>query len=204
MSSKFWANDLSSFITPDNYFQVIPTGEMKFEEQLNAACRLSLYYSLIVAFGKRDLNAFAVALIVFAITYYLYYNRNPNNYKKEIERYMGIAYDKPTQSYCYKPTKQNPFMNVSYNDIKDFPNRPSACRITQPSVKKTVNNLFNEGQYHEVDDIFGRKTSSRQFVTNPITTIPNDQEGFAKWLYGTNKPTCKEGNGSQCILYAGR
>jgi hypothetical protein len=32
----------------------------------------------------------------------------------------------------------------------------------------------------------------------PSTTIPNDQTAFAKWLY-LSPPTCKEGNGAQCV-----
>ena len=40
--------------------------------------------------------------------------------------------------------------------------------------------------------------SSRQFYTNPSTTIPNDQEAFAKWLYYNPEKTCKEGNGLEC------
>ena len=38
----------------------------------------------------------------------------------------------------------------------------------------------------------------RQFIVNPIRTIPNKQMEFAKWCYGRPK-TCKEGNGLQCV-----
>ena len=31
----------------------------------------------------------------------------------------------------------------------------------------------------------------------PGRSVPNDQGGFAKWLYAT-PPSCKEGNGLQC------
>ena len=45
---------------------------------------------------------------------------------------------------------------------------------------------------------FGRNISSRQFYTNPSTTIPNDQESFAKWCYG-DMPSCKDGQ--NCLRY---
>ena len=45
--------------------------------------------------------------------------------------------------------------------------------------------------------MFLRNNSQRQFVTNPSTTIPNDQSKFASRLYGTPK-TCKEGNYTNC------
>jgi hypothetical protein len=50
-----------------------------------------------------------------------------------------------------------------------------------------------------VDDLFNRNTSQRQFYTTPVTTIPNDQTGFARWLYKLPE-TCKE-NQSNCLKY---
>ena len=49
-------------------------------------------------------------------------------------------------------------------------------------------------------DIFNKNITQRQFYTMPVTTIPNEQTKFANWLYAT-PPTCKEGNGDQCVKY---
>lgn len=200
-NSRFWADDVSSFITSENYFHIIPTNEMAFEDQLNAAARFSLYYSAVISFVKRDLNAFAIAFIVFVATYILHTQKQKQvRGKRQVEDFIGVRKQPHNNDYCYKPTVNNPFMNVSYVDTKEFSNRPRACNLSNPSIKKKVNNLYNQGQYHEVDDIFGRKTSSRQFYTNPITTIPNDQASFANWLYNVPGKTCKEGNGKQCAF----
>ena len=56
---------------------------------------------------------------------------------------------------------------------------------------------FEHNVYRDVDDVFDRRSSSRQFFTTPNTTIPNDQSGFAKWLYERG-PTCKDGDGDVC------
>ena len=65
-------------------------------------------------------------------------------------------------------------------------------------LKKQVRNNFNNNLYRDVNDIFGKNNSQRQFMLNPIQTIPNNQNDFARWCYG-RPPTCKEGNGNQCI-----
>ena len=48
-----------------------------------------------------------------------------------------------------------------------------------------------------IESLFNNKSSQRQFYTLPSTTIPNDQGGFANWLYNRG-PSCKQGNGDQC------
>ena len=58
-------------------------------------------------------------------------------------------------------------------------------------------NIFNDSLIRDVDDLFERFNSQRQFYTVPGNSIPNDQDTFAKWLYARPK-SCKEGNGLQC------
>ena len=57
---------------------------------------------------------------------------------------------------------------------------------------------FNTDLYRDSTDLFDTKNAQRIWYTTPVTSIPNDQESFANWLYKT-PPTCKEGNGAQCI-----
>ena len=75
---------------------------------------------------------------------------------------------------------------------------PKSCpSYNNVGVQRRVEELFNEDLYRDVNDIFGKNNSQRQFYSVPGNTIPNDQGSFAKWLYQT-PPTCKEGNGLQC------
>ncbi len=96
---------------------------------------------------------------------------------------------------CTRTTVENPFMNPSIVDIQYNSNRPAACDIDK--VKDRVENNFKKRVFKDVNDIWGKDYSAREFYTVPSTTIPNDQEGYAKWLYGT-PATCKEGNGLEC------
>ena len=97
---------------------------------------------------------------------------------------------------CTRPSKNNPFMNVTMNELATNPSRPKACPINS-KVKHTMKNYFDHNLYRDVDDIFHKKASDRQYYTMPSTEVPNDATAYANWLYGTKK-TCKEGNGTQC------
>ena len=93
-------------------------------------------------------------------------------------------------SECTPPSKNNPFMNVLMSDYTTQPEKPEAC-ATDSDIKKLINENFDFNLYKDTDDLFDRKNSQRQFYTNPSTTIPNDQDSFAKWLF-KSQPTCKE------------
>lgn len=109
---------------------------------------------------------------------------------------MNMMKDIHTNKKCQKPSPSNPFMNVLLTDYVSNPKRPTACRMNN-AVKKQVNKFFDENLFRDVDDIFHKNASDRQFYTTANTAIPNDQTAFAKWLYQTG-PTCKEGNGDKC------
>ena len=91
------------------------------------------------------------------------------------------------------PTARNPFMNVLLDEIKYNPSRPDAAPVNMPAVKQTLNDYFRVQWFSDPTDVFGKNQSQRQFVTQPSTTVPNDQGAFADWLYRIPGKTCKEG-----------
>jgi hypothetical protein len=109
-----------------------------------------------------------------------------------------------TSSNCTGPTIDNPFMNVTMKDYMNLDengtilDRQPACDSNDPDIKKQVDDYFKNNLYMDIDDVFGKMNSQRQFYTNPSTTIPNNQDEFAKWLYKTPE-TCKEN--SECLRY---
>ena len=113
---------------------------------------------------------------------------------------------KESQKNCVAPTIDNPFMNAT---MKDFLNvdpvtnrivdRPEACDTNDVEIKKQIDSSFNNNLYKDVNDVFGKMNSQRQFYTMPSTTIPNAQDDFAKWLY-LNPKTCKEDQ-DFCLKY---
>ena len=83
-------------------------------------------------------------------------------------------------------------MNVLLTDYKFNPNRKKACtRREDALIKQKIESKFDKYLYKNVDDIYNKGNSQRQYFTMPYTTIPNNQEDFAKWCYN-QKPIKKE------------
>lgn len=92
----------------------------------------------------------------------------------------------------------NPFNNVLVNEIAYAPTRAEAPDITSPQAKIALDDFFRVQWYSDPTDVFGKSQSQREFVTAPVTTIPNDQGSYQDWLYRIPGKTCKEGNAKAC------
>lgn len=97
------------------------------------------------------------------------------------------------------PTSRNLFMNILLDEIKYQPNRPPAAPVDDPSVKQVLDDYFRIQWHSDPTDVYGKKQSQRQFITQPSTSIPNDQGAFANWLYKIPGKTCKEGGRQACL-----
>lgn len=98
---------------------------------------------------------------------------------------------------CRKPTKDNPFMNPSVMDFNE-PNVPMACNADDEDIADEIPLKFNEDMYRDLEDVYNRKNSQRQFFTTHHN-IPNDQEAFARWCYKM-PATCKTDQ-TRCLRY---
>lgn len=114
----------------------------------------------------------------------------------------------PNESEVFdSPTPLNPFSNVMITDYDYNPHKKPAG----PSYNENVNDDIltqakqlvmnaNPDQPNIADKLFRGlgeemefEQSLRQFTSNPSTTIPNDQKGFAEFCYG-GMISAKEGN----------
>jgi len=173
-----------------NFF---PSYDMTFKQKLLALANLIIFISFITSLIFRDISFLLFGLIVVLLLYYvyLYNNQSKKNLKEQLDnKSRAIINDK----YCIKPNKDNPFMNTN---IFKNDNNIKACNIDNINIKKQIDKFFKDTVYKDVNDIYDRHYSQRQFYTIPSTTIPNDQEAFSLWLY-SRKKTCKENNGNQC------
>ena len=97
------------------------------------------------------------------------------------------------------PSSRNLFMNVLVDEMKYNPHRPEAAPVGNPTVKQTMDDFFRVQWFSDPTDVFGKSQGQRQFVTQPSTTVPNDQGSFADWLYKIPGKTCKEGGREVCM-----
>jgi len=104
-----------------------------------------------------------------------------------------------SKPYTTEPSARNPFMNVLIDELKYNPGRPRAASVLDPTVKVQLDDFFRTEFFSDPTDVFGRKQSQRQFITQPATSIPNDVDSYQNWLYKIPGKTCKEGNPEACV-----
>lgn len=102
---------------------------------------------------------------------------------------IGLAQAKRTH-----PTPANPFMNVLLTEIGDNPYRSPAASVQSENVKAELDTYFQTMFASDPGDVFNHTQNQRAWVAMPCTTVPNDQESFANWLYRVPGQTYKEGN----------
>jgi len=106
-----------------------------------------------------------------------------------------VRVDPKTNQICKVSTPDNPFGNTLPGDNEVL----NATPICDPSAhKQTIEANFDKGLFNNLDDIFQRNNSQRQFVVNPSTTVPNDRESFMTWLWETPF-VCRDGDMDACF-----
>ena len=196
-----WFKDPAAFMRNERLSKFIPEAHSPLPDQLNAILRFALYYGAFIFVFRRSYAAVYVPLVTAAVTYFVYIAEEVDQKKREsLRNEQGEGRDEVTGQACTMPDRSNPFMNVLLTDYGSNPTRPPACNISRPAVSKAAEAMFEHNLYRDSDDVFNRNASSRQFYTTPSTTIPNDQAGFANWLYRVPR-TCKEGNGDMCSVH---
>jgi hypothetical protein len=191
----FWYENPAILFDKDRAFDILPSAGASFSQQMNSLVRLSLIYSVIVFALRGSLWSLSVPLATMLGTW-LASSRAAEGARSTLLEALPagscLADREPgappargggscgRESECVAPTGDNPFMNVSPVDDRD---RPAACDPLDPAVAAEIDSAFERDMYLGTDDVWARKTQSRQFMTMPSTTIPNDQTSFAEALY---------------------
>jgi hypothetical protein len=199
----FWLNNPKILIDPKRLNEFFPHPSMTRVEQLNSIVRFSLYLGLLLTVIKMNLNYLFIFFVGLIITFLIFQFEPTIREDEKIEKYEVYKTKNPKdkKKVYVKPTYDNPFMNPTLIDINENPEREAYSKksfINNDEVANEIEDKFSYNLYQDVSDVFGKSNSQRQFYTVPSTTIPNDQDSFAKWLYG-RQPSCKENNGFQCI-----
>jgi hypothetical protein len=125
---------------------------------------------------------------------------NNGKCKKDGTFYTVAELEDFKKNTCRKSTIDNPFMNTNIYDLNNG-YIPSACNVDDEDIKEDMKVNFNHNLFRDVDELWERENSQRQFYTTPNTTVPNNQIEFAKWLYKIPE-TCKESNkNGECLRY---
>jgi len=226
----FWAENPNVLFNQKYLFEFFPVEDMTYEQKLNSVTRSVIIMTLVSALLSRSIRTLIVGSItvgaIFVLHHYHEKERKKMNTKKTVEEVKegfespAIAYLKesnqaiPTDAFL-SPDSSNPFSNVMISDYDYNPDKKPA----PPAFNNKVNNEIvnsakqlvidaNPGQpdiaeklFKDLGDNYVFEQSLRPFNSNPSTTIPNDQQSFAEFCYGS-MISCKEGNNFACAKNA--
>ena len=179
--TNLWYNNPEELLT--NLDQFLPTKNLNRIQKINSLARFSIYYILLISIFKYDNKYISVGIIIMLISIFL----------GTTEGFTST--DNVLPQDCQKPTKDNPFMNYTVNDLMTNPNRLRACDYE--SVKDEMRKEFRQTVYSDTSDIWGKFITDRNYYTMPNTELVNDQTGFATWCFG-NSGECKT-YGTNCL-----
>lgn len=222
----FWFDNPNILFDPKHILEFFPTEHMIYEQKLNAITRTILVLTIIVFFVTKNVRVIIVSLMTgFAVFLLHYYHEKEKERAiiKKLSLETKEGFDNPAVDYLTEngvnissnvfsePNSSNPFNNVLNTDIDFDPNRKPA----PPAFNSIVNNnILNQAKQLVVDanpdqpdiadklfkdlgDQFVFEQSLRPFNSNAVTTVPNDQDAFAEFCYGS-MISCKEGNKFAC------
>ena len=182
--------------------------------------------AFLISKNLRILFIFIVILGGISLAYYAQTNRSGKTIDAHIDeqqepysnfdRSPGMDYLQqnklmPTKPMFDSPSSVNPMANVLMTDYDYNPTKKPAA----PAYNKNVNeDILNQAKqfiadahpdqpdiakklFKNVDDQIDFEHSMRQFYSSPNTMIPNDQQAFAEFCYGS-MVSCKEGNRFAC------
>jgi hypothetical protein len=181
---------------------------MSYSQRINSIVRFFSYAGLILFILHSNYLYLYIPIIVLVITYFVYVFQSPEireayqNIPREtygnasLFRRGGNAGEDKDNRGCYQSTIDNPMMNPLPTDDRK---RTAACTTWNDSkMANIVEGNLSNNLFKDVNDIYNRSNSQRQWYTVPDTTYGEGQGKFSQWLYGSG-PSCKEGNGNQCV-----
>ncbi len=207
--TSFWLNDPSVLLNKDQITEIWPSGSNSLERKLNSITRIVILLGFLGFLITRSIRIPVSALITLVIIVIMYNVQTKKDKKKHLsetiskEGFTNPSFYKMKKDNFTAPTKQNPLMNVTLPEIKYNPKRKPAAPSFNPQVEKEINEKagnvgINPKLFRDLGDKLDFENSMRQFHSMPNTKIPNDQEAFAEFCYG-DMPSCKEGDGLQCV-----
>lgn len=186
-NDEFWLNDFSIIFERNRLTEFFPASFMSENEKLNALLRFSIYITVFLILYKKNYNLLVIPLVIGLITLYIY---KFNTIQTKEEKFNND----PKNDKCLKPTEENPFMNTLLTDVGNYKERKQAC--LNEEVEEDIEKNFNKGLFKDVNDLYSKNNSQRQYHTMPNTNEFGIKSGdtvkFANWLYNLGDASCKE------------
>ena len=210
--TPFWSKNLSLLLYPEILPTSSMTSNQKWNATSRLILLISVVLTILRS-SLDSLVIGAVLLVLIALAHPYFISKENKVDKNSISERPLILPSKPLSSPISakktaptvsllklqnKPSKNNPFMNINtlqlgqpesfQDDLDVIDSMIINERVSSDSdtidQSKEIDTHFYQDLFRDVSDVYGKVHSQRQFYTMPVTTIPNDQDKFANWLYG--------------------
>jgi hypothetical protein len=199
----FWLEDPAHFFV--RWHKFLPTNDMTVPEALNAVVRFTVYSALLVAIvARRTDYLLLIPLVMLASVFLVRLFPKTQMIQETFNNMKRRAKGGSTAEHFSTPTADNPFMNVLFTDYVDDPARVSAPPdVTSSALDSSIREAFSKTSdlFMDTSDTYGLMESSRNWVTQAATTIPNDLEGFQSFLNKDN--VSRKGKSEEYVLANG-
>lgn len=184
-NDNFWFNDFSVIFHKNRFTEFFPSNFMSENEKLNSLLRFSIYITFLLVLYKKNLNLLFIPVVTALVTLYIY---KFNNIQSQKEKF---SIDREEHTI---PTEDNPFMNTLLTDVGQYKERKTSC--LHEEAEDEIEDNFNKNLFKDVNDLYSKNNSQRQFFTMPNTNEYGIKSGdtvkFANYLYNLGDSTCKE------------
>jgi hypothetical protein len=177
MTQTIWYQDLRDFFAYDNLLNFFPSLKMTETARLNALFRFSLYLSILFFLYNKNEKVFLIPFITGIYTFYIFNKLEKNKFEN-----FDNLYNK---QIIRNPTQENPFMNP--NLLTERNPDAQADNIFKRKTQNEIKKFFEINSIADASDVYDRNSAYNRFYTTPSTTIPNKQDKFANFLYGSMK-----------------
>ena len=189
---NFWLEDITVLYKNNNYTKIIPTSNMSRNEQLNSITRFCIYYIILLLLTNKEDEWIKLPLSIILLVIILFFiNKNDperdektfekmtnvqNEYSKEFDfktkknmNKLKLTYDENNdfiKDVCQKPTKDNPFINVTQDMLNKedlLPDCNDDINDLDNELSEEMKEKFNEDLIKDANDLFGVKNSQDSF-----------------------------------------
>jgi hypothetical protein len=216
----FWLDDPNILLNPHFFYEFFPNPSMSYTQKLNAITRLIIVSTILGFLFTKKIRIIIIGLLTILAIVILHHTQKKrglileglkNKYEDPVadvlEDYSRENNIRVPVDIFDEPTPENPFSNIMLPDYEYNVNKKPAPPAFNENIEKKIMKqakqmIVNQNPtqpdiadklFKNLGDEFEFEQSMRPFVSQPGTTIPNDQELFSQFCYGS-MVSSKEGN----------
>ena len=214
-NNVFWTRDPNVLFRS---FEFFPTDKMTYTSKLNAISRAVVVLAIVsFMFTTRVQILVTAAITMFFIAMLFQYQTGRHTRTRATENFKNAGMEivkranVPLDGVFDTPTTANPFANVMMADYDFNPHKKPAPPLSTVSANQTMMDSAKQlildthpdqpdladKLFTDLGDQLTFEQSMRPFHSTASTTIPNDQNAFAEFCYGS-MVSCKDGNLFAC------